>query len=351
MTRRVVVAGAGIIGCTIAWRLAQRGLHVVVVEKDQPASKSTWAAAGMLHPIIETDEPALHHLAQASIADYERFVAELRDETGIDALLQLDDAFGGGSVDNRMLGRAAAEAAERAGAEFKTGVSVRNVKHSQGQFSGVELSDGTTIEADAVVIAAGAWSSEILGLPIRVPVIPIRGQMVAVEHTPQLLSHIMITDECYLIPRGESRILIGATIERVGFDTSVTEEGIKGLLAAAHELVPAIADANVVETWAGLRPGTPDELPILGEDPRIRGVYYATGHFRNGILLAPVTAEAMTELIVAGSTDFDLSPFSIGRFMVAVDDPRCDLCGSPMNEWHCRIICTGCGYQRDCSDP
>jgi glycine/D-amino acid oxidase-like deaminating enzyme len=348
--KRVIVVGGGIIGCSIAWRLAQRGVSVVVVEKDEPVSKASWAAAGMLHPLMPPGSP-LQRLTDASFAEFPAFVEELQRVTGIDAQLQLDDTVGGGSVDNRKLGRAAFTAAAGLGVQFRTGISARRLSHSAGSFRSVELSDGSTLQGDVVVIAAGAWSGELLGLPIKVQVFPVKGQMLAVEHTPQLLANIIITDDVYLVPRGALRLLIGATVEHVGFDTHVTEAGINGLLTAAHQLVPAIADARIVETWAGLRPGTPDDLPILGEDPHIRGVFYATGHFRNGILLAPITARIMTNLIAANRTEYDLSAFSIGRFVVDVSNPRCDLCGAAMNEWHCRIICPSCGYQRDCSDP
>ena len=349
--QRVIVIGAGVIGCSIAWRLAQRGRSVIVVEKGEPVSQATWAAAGMLHPITDTDLPSFHGLMRASFAEYPAFVAELREITGIDAGLILDEEIGGGSVDNRRLGEAAYIAARAAGVEFRMHTAARRIHHSDNTFDSVELNNRERLEGDAVVIAAGAWSAEILGLPIRIPVVPVRGQMLAVEHEPQLLEHIIITDECYLVPRGEKRLLIGATVEHAGFDTRVTEEGIRGLVKAAHHVVPEVAKAKIVETWAGLRPGTPDELPILGRDPRIEGVYYATGHYRNGILLAPITARLMSELIVSGKTNYDLSDFSIGRFVVDITQPRCDLCGALMDDSHCKIICRSCGYQRDCSDP
>ena len=313
---RVIVIGGGIIGCSIAWRLAQRGLRVVVIERDlQPGQQATWAAAGMLHPLIEAESPSLLRLAADSFSAYPAFVQELRDSTGIDAALQLDSvATDSGSVDNRKLGRAVWRAAVSAGVDFRLGANARSVVGTASRFQLVELADGTSISADAVVIAAGAWSGEILGLPIKVPVIPVRGQILAVEHEPQLLDHIVIADDCYLVPRGEKRVLIGATVEHVGFDASTTEAGLESLLAAATRVVPEIASARVVERWAGLRPGTPDDLPVLGADPKVEGLYYATGHFRNGILLAPITATVLSELIATGQTDYDLRVFSIARF-------------------------------------
>ncbi len=345
---RVVVAGAGVIGCAIAWRLAQRGVEVIVFDPHQPGEKASWAAAGMLLPFMEPGSP-LEPLTHASYDRYPQFVAELRELTGTDAELQLEPR--GGSVDNRKLGQALYAAAVAAGAEFQVGIAVRRVITRAGRFHQVELSDGSTAMADAVVVAAGAWSSEILGLPLRVPTIPVKGQMLAVEHATRLLPQIVKGERCYLVPRGEHRTLIGATVERVGFDESVTDDGINQLLMAAYELEPRIADAEITEKWAGLRPGTPDDLPVLGADTRVSGVYYATGHYRNGILLTPITAEIITALLLDGRSEFALDDFRIERFVVDVDDPRCDLCGAPMREWHCRLVCTACGYQRDCSDP
>ncbi len=346
--QRVVVIGGGIIGCATAWRLGQRGVQVVLIEKNQPARKASWAAAGMLLPLIDAESP-LRRLAEPSFLEYPSFVDELRTVTGIDAGLILEERACG-SVDNRKLGRAAYEAAVRAGVEVRVGAAARKVVCPSARFQLVELTDGSTVTADAVVIAAGAWSGELLGLPLRVPVFPVRGQMLAVQHSPPLIKQIVKGERCYLVPRGE-RLLIGATVERVGFDERTTEEGINGLREAARELIPQTADARVLDTWAGLRPGTPDDLPILGADPHVPGVFYATGHYRNGILLAPITARLLTELIVDGGSSIDLADFSIARFVVSVTDPHCDLCGCPMEEWHCRIICPGCGYQRDCSDP
>lgn len=344
----IIVAGAGLIGCTIAWRLAQNGCRVTVIEPSSPASKASWAAAGMLLPLMEPNSP-LEALTKVSYDEYPTFVDELRAITGIDAALQLE--VKGGSVDNRRLGQAAYAAAVAAGAEFVLDVSVRRVVTRNGRFEQAELSDGSARAADAIVIAAGAWSGQILGLPVRIPVTPVRGQMLAVEHESPLVPHIIKGERCYLVPRGRNRTLVGATVERVGFDESVTESGIQGLLDCAAALEPRVKTARVVETWAGLRPGTPDDLPVLGTDRDVAGIYYATGHYRNGILLAPITAHIITDLILKGGTTFDLSPFALDRFVVRVDDPRCDLCGAPMKEWHCRLICTACGYQRDCSDP
>lgn len=320
----------------------------MVIEKGEPARKASWAAAGMLLPLMEPNSP-LQTLTDASFRAYPDFVQELRAGSDIDSELQLEEH--GGSVDSRKLGRAAYLAAVGAGAEFQSGLAVREILHAAGKFTGVQLSDHRSVAADAVVVAAGAWSGELLGLPLRIPVVPVRGQMLALELPTRRVPHIIEGEQCYLVPRGEQRVLVGATVEHVGFDERVTESGINDLLNCARELLPDVDHARVVETWAGLRPGTPDDLPILGADPRIAGVYYATGHYRNGILLAPITARILSDLIVDGRTEYDLADFSIARFVVDVNDPRCDLCGSPMQGWHCKLVCGACGYQRDCSDP
>jgi glycine oxidase len=362
--KRVAIAGGGLIGCAIAWKLAQRGVRVDVIESAQPGQGASSAAAGMLAPLIESHHPAFQSLASASNARFPQFVDELRAESGIDAELQvtgkIDVAFsqtefdklragygaklpdgvrevsredvralepevsselsaalvsdGDGSVDNRKLMRAALIAATNAGAVFHPGSSVREVLCSRVGFEAVHLSTGERLDADAVVIAAGAWSSSIRGLPQSLPTFPVRGQMVAVERVPRLLSRLVMSLDCYLVPRSDGRILIGSTVERAGFDARTTAAGIAYLLNAAIRLVPAIAEASVVETWAGLRPGTPDDLPIIGADPRAGGVFHATGHFRNGILLAPITADVITALVLGERPDVDISAFSVGRF-------------------------------------
>lgn len=358
---KVIVAGGGLIGCSVAWRLAQRGAQVCVIESSQPGQQSSRAAAGMLAPLIEGHHDALRVLAMRSIAQFPEFVAELHDASGIDAELQLggkiDVAFNeeeaailrhrygatlppsvrevpvgelrglispeathaiisenDGSVDNRKLSRAAWLAGTNAGVEYHVGTSVREVICARGAFEAVTLSTGERINGDALVVCSGAWSSSLRGLPLSLPVFPVRGQIVALERVPRLLKQLIMTTQCYIVPRSDGRILVGSTMERVGFDPRTTAQGIAGLLNAALRVLPGLADAAVVETWAGLRPGTADDLPIFGVDPRAPGVFYATGHYRNGILLAPVTAEFITECVLDGKTSVDIAPFSVRRF-------------------------------------
>jgi glycine oxidase len=359
-SKRVIIAGGGLIGCSIAWRLAARGVSVHVFESARPGMAASYAAAGMLAPLFEAPSPSFRDLAFASLEQYPQFVAELQRASGIDAELlltgKLDVAFSDeefndlaahygealpasvrevdladedgiapdahrvllsendGSIDNRKLGQAAYGAAANAGVEFSIGVSVLMVECGGRGFEAVRLSNGERIEADAIVVCAGAWSGTIEGLPQALPVFPVRGQMIALECVPRVLNRIVMTRDCYIVPRSFGRVLVGSTVEHVGFDARTTAEGVAHLLSAAERVVPKLVDAPVVETWAGLRPGTPDDLPILGADPRAAGVFYATGHFRNGILLAPITADLMTAVVCGEESGHDLRPFSVDRF-------------------------------------
>ena len=315
----------------------------------------------MLAPLIEVHNDKLRRLAIYSIEQFPDFVSELQEESGIDAELQLtgkidvafsDDEFttlrerygsslpngvreipvddvrsvvsrdatrvirsdNDGSVDNRKLARAAWLAGANAGVDYHLGASVREVICARGAFEAVTLSTGERLEGDALIVCSGAWSSSIRGLPMSLPVFPVRGQIVALEQVPRVLSQVVMTLECYIVPRTDGRVLVGSTVERAGFDPRTTAAGTATLLNAALRAVPSLGEATMVEAWAGLRPGTPDELPILGGDPRAPGVFYATGHYRNGILLAPITAEIMAECVLDGRTAADIAAFSIARF-------------------------------------
>ncbi|MGH7463266.1 MAG: FAD-dependent oxidoreductase, partial [Longimicrobiales bacterium] len=163
-------------------------------------------------------------------------------------------------------------------------------------------------------IAAGAWSGQIDGLPRPLPVVPVRGQMIALRHIQQPINGMLHSEGCYLIPRSGCRILVGATVERVGFDPRTTAAGIQSLLAAATQLVPVLDRAEVIDMWTGIRPGTPDDLPVLGTDPSIAGLFHATGHYRNGILLAPITGTLIADLIEGHRPVLPLDDFRADRF-------------------------------------
>ncbi|HSJ26063.1 MAG TPA: glycine oxidase ThiO [Longimicrobiales bacterium] len=370
-TPDVIVVGAGIIGCAVARELARRDRTVLVVERDSPGRRATWAAAGMLSPLGEAGGggPFLE-LADESLNRYARFAEELQAESGIDVEYRTDgklhvafadddtelhalavdplaarfDASLMGAaearhlepaladdirtallvkrdhrVNNRLLAQALLGSAVSAGVRFRTANPVAGLLSRDGYVTGVRLTSGEQINAPDVVLAAGAWSAQLAGLPRPLPVRPVKGQMFAVDSRADVpgqvrLRHVIAASDCYIIPRDDGRILVGATVEDAGFRRGPTPRGIGILMAAAARVVPALADLPLVETWAGFRPATPDNLPIIGADPSLRGLTYATGHYRNGILLAPVTAWVVAELITHGRTQLDVTPFQVTRF-------------------------------------
>ena len=359
--RQVVVIGGGVIGCSIAWRLAQRGLAVTVVERDVPGRAATWAAAGMLSPLGETrHHPDFLDLGHRSMQLYPAFLADVQDASGMEVehgfpgkietayddveLQHFRRAFDGqpvrflssadvqrlepdtrpdlgggvwfegdGFVDNRRLGEALWQAGLRAGVQFRSGEFVTGVAVAANQVSAVTTATDE-LRCDAVVVAAGAWSAQLHGLPRALPVFPVRGQMLSLHAPGTNLQHMLQSTDCYLIPRSGERILVGATVEQVGFDPRTTATGIKTLLAAATQLVPKLGAASIQEMWSGFRPCTPDELPVLGADPDVRGLFYATGHYRNGILLTPITADLISAHITGATPSVALHTFRIDRF-------------------------------------
>lgn len=373
--RDVVVVGGGIIGTAIAHELAGRGRDVLLVERDSPGRRATWAAAGMLSPLGESPGPgAFLELADRSLGDYAAFVQRLQEETGIDVEYRtngkLHVALGAGEeptvralgegplaarfavrllgaeearalepelapevtlaalvgrdhrVNNRLLAQALTVAATRAGVTIRTGTPLVAVETEGGRVRGVRLASGERVAAQHVVIAAGSWSGDLEGLPQALPVFPVKGQMLAVDGRARTngrgsrppIEHVVHGTGAYLIPREDGRVLIGATVEHVGYRKGPTPRGVAALIEAAARMVPLLADLPMVETWAGFRPGTPDDMPILGADPALSGLYYATGHFRNGILLAPLSARAIADLITQAAAAPLIEPFGIARF-------------------------------------
>jgi glycine oxidase len=366
---RAVVVGGGVIGCAVAWRLARRDVDVVLVERDEPGSHASTAAAGMLSPLKEADEPGpFLDIGLRSLERYPEFVeavesasgvdvgyrrdgrldvalddegaealrrhhdlqvqaghecrllepAEIRrlePEIGPDAVLGLATSFDH-QVDVVRLMRALWIAAGREGVEVRTGVRVAAVltDEDEARVSGVRLESGDTIDADLVVLAAGAWSGQVEG-PRPIPVRPVRGQIVVLRTVPPLLGRTTWGPMCYLVPRRDGRILLGSTMEEVGFAPHVTASAIHRLLDIALRVVPGLAEARVDGYHAGLRPAAADGRPVIGRDPDVRGLAYATGHFRNGILLAPETAERVTRSLLDGADDEPA--FAPGRFPAA----------------------------------
>ncbi len=370
----IIIVGAGVIGLGIAWRLARRGARVTVFDKGTAGAGASHAAAGMLAACAEAEpgEEALVALGRESQARWPAFAAELEAASGIDVELRTegtlvlaltaDDqaqllhqlAFQKGlelpldwisaaetrrreprlaaklagaiwspqdhQVDNRKLAAALRIAAERAGAVIREQTAVREISVTNGRARGVVLDDGSRAAADVVVLAAGAWSRGIAGLApeLRPPVRPVKGQMLALQMDPgaPLLTHVIWAPGVYLVPRRDGRLIVGGTVEEKGFDETLTAGGVLTLLDAAWRVVPAIEELPIAEMWVGHRPGSRDDAPILGPAP-VDGLIYATGHHRNGILLTPVTADAIARLAFDGEIDAAIRPFGVERFAPA----------------------------------
>jgi glycine oxidase len=346
----VIVVGGGIIGLSLAISLRKRGATVLVVERGEPGREASHAAGGMLVECPLETPRVLQPLASASARMYPEFAHELEVESGMKvdlrdqgtilicpqqhrypagsnelssgslsalepALLLNSDqqAYSAQerSVDPRAITTAALKTAKNRGVDFSSGDPVTAVNLSDGQVSGVTTTK-TAFFGKKVVNCAGAWSGQIT--PHQFPTRPVKGQMLClVMASRSLLQHVIRSPEAYLIPRSDGRLLVGATVEEAGFDKRTDRATIQRLHQAALELVPKLAAARILEDWAGLRPGTPDALPILGATTT-PGYYVATGHFRDGILLAPITAEVMTAVIEGRKPEHDLAPFSPARF-------------------------------------
>jgi glycine oxidase len=344
----VLVVGGGIIGLALSIALRKRGAKVLLVERGEPGREASYAAAGMLSDCAFETPAALQPLAQASARMYPGFVHELQDESGMNvdlrdqgtllfvsdkhvgdidskeipaaSLTELEPALAAPklptfylkerSVDPRALTAAALKAARHREVDVSSGTAVTGLIVANGQIQGV-TTERTSYHAPAVVNCAGAWAGQISSH--RFPTRPVKGQMLCMVGGPTL-THVLRAPEVYLVPRSDGRVLIGATVEEAGYDKRTDANTIRRLNRAAVALVPALEQARVLESWAGLRPGTPDDLPILGATTT-PGYFVAAGHFRDGILLSPVTAHLMAQLVTGGKPDLDLTPFSAARFV------------------------------------
>jgi glycine oxidase len=363
----VVVIGAGVVGLSAARALAAAGVRVLVVERRRVGAEASSAAAGMVAPQVETAAGSpLLALALRSRDHLVALAPALEDETGLavelsregilevafteeeeraldgrlawqrarglaverlgpqdlrDAEPNLSPAVRRGlffphdrSVDNVRLTRALAASAVARGATLLCGRPVTALLRDgeAGPVQGVRA--GTeTFRAPAVINAAGAWAGLLGGDTAPPPVEPVRGQIVAFELSPPLLRHVVCSAHGYLVPRADGRLLAGSTAERAGFDKSVTAGGLRAILDGALRIAPALAEVRVADAWAGLRPGTPDELPVIGAGG-LRGLIHAAGLFRNGILMGPLVGELAAGLALGQPPPLDLAAFAPGRF-------------------------------------
>jgi glycine oxidase len=363
----VVVVGGGVVGCAAAYTLAREGLEVTLLERDALAAHASGAAAGMLSPLGESAGlgPFLRY-GLASLAMFEDLVPELRERSGVDAEYvpsgvlhaALDDADEAhlrakatalaahglewldaeaahkaqpglapdlrgalwsareGHVRSPLLTRAFAGAATQLGARIETGVAVDGLLREGGRVLGVRTGAGE-VRAESVVLCTGAWAPACAGWldgALTLPIEPVRGQILALDAPRPPLRSMVVGGGVYVVPRRDGSVVVGATEERVGFDCRVTAAGLAQLLDAAPRAVPALATCTFRYGWAGLRPATPDGLPLIGPVPGHEGLFVATGHFRNGVLLAPITGRLVADLVTGKGLPEDAAAFLPERF-------------------------------------
>ena len=366
-----VIVGGGTIGLACAWRAARRGLRVRVLERDEPGAGATHVAAGMLAPVGEANwgEDAIVGMSAASARDWPRFAEELRRDSGLETgyeprgalhvALDRDEAEelrrrfelmssldlgvewlrpsecreleaglspscaagvhlpGEAAVDPRLLVPALVAALEEAGGQVLAPTEVVDAIFEQDRVAGVVTSEGREHRADRVVLATGAWSGAGSWLPpsARPPVRPVKGQLLVLRGSPEqvVTERVVTTERVYLVPRTDGRLVVGATVEERGFDLQVTAGGVHELLREAYRTLPDVAELELAEMLAGLRPGTPDNVPLIGPGA-LDGLVLATGHYRNGILLTPITAEAVAAMLAGDPVPADVQAAHPGRF-------------------------------------
>jgi glycine oxidase len=364
----IVVIGAGIAGFSAALALWERGAAVTLVEESRPGAAATGASAGMVVAQYEAGGPdEKFRLCLESRARYPEFAARIEElsgrrlavrwdgllvanvsdeehegavetvrwqrEAGLEAEV-LDSAAAAelqpgvaidvvsylwlpqeGQIDSQQLGAVLSDAVTGTGIRLISGNAAAEVLSRDDRVTGVAMADGRTLEAERVVLAAGAWSGTIGGLPRELPVRPVRGQIARYPAKALALKRIVASHAGrYLVPRSDGTVLAGSTMEDVGFDRSITDAGLQAIHESVSGLVPALAGLKPLERWAGLRPISPDFLPIIGPDPDLEGLVYATGYGRAGIVLAPVTGTIVADLALTGDSEHDWRPFRPDRF-------------------------------------
>ncbi len=366
MTRfDVAIIGGGIIGCALARVLAGENLRVCVIDRGAPGAEASGAAAGMLSPSAESEKDnPLFPLSRASLNLHRVLADELVAETGIDPqyrtegtlvlladeqernqmaetvewqrslgvpveqlssqqLRELEPALKEPAaafyfpqdhqVDNRLLMHALVQSCRQRGVEFVLGRDAIAVQKNGHGVAGVDLQDGR-IAAPRVINSAGAWAAAIRAPGLAPPPIrPVKGQMIALRGPSGVLRHVVRTPRVYLVPRRDGRVLVGSTMEEAGFDKTPRAGPLAGLMRNAQLLCPALEQSEIAEYWTGLRPASPDGLPLLGPT-ELEGYWFALGHFRNGILLAPITAAILSEWFLTGQTSIPVECFSPSRF-------------------------------------
>ena len=347
----VAIIGGGIIGLSLARELRKHNLTVLVVERGEPGHEASHAAAGMLAQCDLSLPPPVEALASASAALYPEFVHEVEDESGMRvdhrtegtiAFLEMQPAtpllpcmraltpedvarlepglaapkqsahfLQEGTVDPRALVEASIRAAKHRNIDISSGSPVTEIEVNGGRAVAVKTAR-TTFRAGIIVNCSGAWAGSIS--PVKVPTRPVKGQMLALVCSRRgVVTHVVRAPEVYLVPRTDGRIVVGSTLEEAGFDKRVDPDTIQRMHQAAANLLPDLGEARMLEAWAGLRPGTPDTLPILG-GTSLENYFVAAGHYRDGILLSPITAKLMSQVVHGIKPDLDLTAFSPARF-------------------------------------
>jgi len=372
----VIIVGGGVIGLSIARELASRGVSdIVLFDKGELGKEASWAAGGILAPQVEADSAdEFFKLATASRDLYPSLAHALYDETGIDVELDQTGTLYLGfneddevelrqrfawqrrtglrvewlnsedlrrlepnisaevrcalrfpddwQIENRKLVQALIAANQRLRVRLLPKCEVTSLRVERDRVAGVEVANGM-ISAAVVIVCAGAWTSSltISTTSARIEIEPVRGQMLCFKPITQLAQHVIYSSRGYLVPRRDGRLLAGSTSERVGFDNRVTEEGVNSIRSMASEIAPALQAARLIDSWAGFRPRAIDDLPVIGPDVEVEGLFYATGHYRNGILLTPITAKVLADCVTERLNSPFLASFSPHRLWAVTANP------------------------------
>ncbi|MBL4760639.1 MAG: glycine oxidase ThiO [Mariprofundaceae bacterium] len=364
---KVVVIGGGIIGCLTACFLKQRGADVVVLERGHVGQEASWAGAGILCPIHPWLYPdSFSHLMDASLAMYPAFREQIEADTGMSIewrksgllvpffdddkrdhwqpalawskrfnwnieqldsaqIRQLEPTLSSNvtksllwpevaQLRNPRLLQAVRVWMQKLAVELHENTEVTSLLSKQGTVTGVQCADGKEFAADQVLLASGSWSGELAAqLGFALPIKPVKGQIVLLKGQKGLMKSIVKHDDAYFVPRADGRVLVGASMEFVGFERGNTEQVTDQLMASMQKIAPGLKDLKVEHQWMGFRPGSPDGLPYLGDVPNVKGLWVASGHYRNGVALAPITAEIMSRKMLGEDVALDMSDFSIER--------------------------------------